>query len=553
MADSLAVDGKSAKDLADTGLQSTPGNAPTLDEYNLALDQIKHYKSAFDQAKSDLMHLQDTTHQITDTDIKEGYQKLCDAIEKWIDSVDEDEIRDFFHSQFIEVLGRQPEELSRLGLNQAGLTPEGQPILEDWKSFNWWMRWLSNHDTCNSIVMSLAIWRYLQSSVFDQTDGVYPLGMPQEAQDVFDEIYTVLKESDKRASKHSYWDCRSPKLKYLTKLQVETSLTADKWRSETMLALVQSAKFKEGQKRGLIPQFSEELEKILKLWISPGTLSKHRLSITENIIRPACELQTKMACSQSEYFWKEPAVERDKTLSPDIAKSCALKNLYFWRPVTYNEGDSVFHCLFPALYRRAKTNETDRLLVKHIVLTFKKDKFPSAAPGSPQTRRGDEAQYVEGQSRIKAFSEAKGSSPRKSNSTWGRLLNPFKAALVEKPAQLEQGQNASEQKARVGSPRTSGQSQDSTSDRSSHSHRPPRKRRSHRERPTRRDSAPHTSLTVPGHQASVANSHRLSRSDHDTQGGSGSEESDEQEERPGRRRKDSEETRHHRHHHDREE
>ena len=557
MAASLAVSGNPATDNIDAGSHGTVGNAPTLEDYNLALAQIKHYKSAFDQAKSDLMHLQDTTHQVTDTDIKECYEELCDAIEKWIDGVDEDEERGFFHSQFMNVLGGQSKELSRLGLDQAGLTPDGKPILKDAKSFNGWMRWLSRHGTCNSVVMSLAIWRYLQSSVFYQTDGVYPLGVPQEAQEVFDEVYTVMKENDKRASKQFHSNLGCPKLKRLTKFQVETSLTADKWRSDTMLALVQSVKFKEGQRGRLVPNFSEELRQVLKLWITPDTLSRHRLGIMENIVRPACELQMKMACSQSEYFWKEPAIERDKPLSTDVAKACTLKDIYFWRPVSYNDGDSVFHCLFPALYRRAKAKETDQLLVKHVILTFKRDQFASATPVSTLNRRyGDESQHVEGQSRTKSISEAKGSTSGKSSSVWKgvqNLFNPSKAALIEKPAQLEQRQNASEQKARVGTPRSSGQSQDSTSDRSSHSHRPPRKHRSRGDRSTRRDSAPHTSLAVPTSQISAASNRHSSRSDYETvsQGGSGSGESDGREETSRRRRKNSEDTGHY-HHYDKE-
>jgi len=172
-----AIASESEMDL-DTGLSGNFATPQTLEEY----------RTAFNKVKSQLIELQSETDQITDSTIKKQYEQLCDGIGRWIDDVDQDERRHFFKDQFSNILKKSPQEFSRLGLDQKDVTSGGKQ----------WMDWLGKFDTCNSVIISLEIWRYLKDNIFDEKDRSYPLGIGKPGTIMFEEIHDVLKSKYQR-------------------------------------------------------------------------------------------------------------------------------------------------------------------------------------------------------------------------------------------------------------------------------------------------------------------------------------------------------------------
>lgn len=135
--------------------------------------------------------------------------------------------------------------------------------------------------------------------------------------------------------------------------------------------MVETAKFQE-RLSDATTSLSQELKEVLKPWISSNILLKYQDNLLRDVLRPACKLQSLMACSQSEYFWELPKIQRGKRPDSAIAHMWTFKNIEFWRPTTYEDIDSVFNCLFPALFRRRVDGGGNQLVAKPIVLAYKK-------------------------------------------------------------------------------------------------------------------------------------------------------------------------------------
>jgi len=223
----------------------------------------------------------------------------------------------------------------------------------------------------------------------------------------------------------------------------------------------------------VIPSHSRDLLKALKIWISSNTAARHRKSLVKDVLRPACHLQSSMACSQSEYVWKTPQVERGRRPDLALAHTWTLRNVLFWRPAIYDDIEGVFHCLFPALYRRSQDNKDDQLVAKPIVLVYNSKTSQGPRPSSTH----DELRNVDGQSSLR--NEKAESSNVKSSGVLAYVKDKFL------PSSLEQKPSASERDHRAGSPIHSSSSHERSTE--AHSSRRktstnPRSRSRHRSR-----------------------------------------------------------------------
>ncbi|KKA19408.1 hypothetical protein T310_6609 [Rasamsonia emersonii CBS 393.64] len=117
--------------------------------------------------------------QERDSDIIVNYQKICQAVETWIEDAMQDEV-DYFHGIYCPNLAQELEthRLSELDLG---------PGASDWR-----LQELKTVETAHYFILSLVIWRRL----FDILQRPYPLGVTK---DELSEL-NVIKTSNERMS-----------------------------------------------------------------------------------------------------------------------------------------------------------------------------------------------------------------------------------------------------------------------------------------------------------------------------------------------------------------
>jgi hypothetical protein len=160
---------------------------------NLA-EENERLKLAVDKYTSQLSKLLGQDNPVTDLDIKKIYEEICNEIGKWIEDVEPDETKDF-RERFLVKLKKGEKDLESTGLVPVPFQQDREVGLTWGKgnfSYNW-MVWLSYYGTCNFVVISLVIWRYLESKLFNEyfPIGIQDDGRRQEA--FFDKILTAMK------------------------------------------------------------------------------------------------------------------------------------------------------------------------------------------------------------------------------------------------------------------------------------------------------------------------------------------------------------------------
>ena len=153
-------------------------------------EENERLKLAVDKYTSQLSKLSGQDNSVMDLDIKTMYEEICNEIGKWIEDVETDEAKDF------RQLFRAKLNEGEKGLELAGLVPvQGHETGRTWGTGRLsyeQMRWLSDCETCNLVVISLVIWQCLESTIFDE---YFPIGTSDNGrlQDFFENILTAIK------------------------------------------------------------------------------------------------------------------------------------------------------------------------------------------------------------------------------------------------------------------------------------------------------------------------------------------------------------------------
>lgn len=326
-------------------------------ESTALLDKINHLERELDGATSKIMRLEGTADQITDTEIAKKVESLRDAIQQWVNGVEQD-LRDRgkdFGVQFLQTLHDDDGAytLEELGLfDSPGCGTDAD-----------WMMWLGGLSTCIFVVLCRHIWAYLEQDIFRHR---YPVGVLRYLNDTFDDILDVMKYD---GSAEGMCACYWMKSDLLT--ESDKVILANKWRSDTMRALVKTRYFRE-EKKHLEDKFPDRLAKTLTMWIGREVIEQHSDSLTAKIIHPAVHLQQQITCSSHEYRivdLESPDLVRREIPDEATLLSWKLLDITKWRPI-YGEIGGVFRSLYPAIYRRGLPGEEDVMAVQPVVLVY---------------------------------------------------------------------------------------------------------------------------------------------------------------------------------------
>lgn len=161
------------------------------DEPRSLEDENAHLRRLLDASTSKIMKLQgtaDTTDQITDVKIGRSVEALQDAIQWWINSVEQDlrkQEKDFRHT-----FHRRLDHEGRLsGYRALGLYDDTSTGTDAE-----WMTWLGNLSTCIYVVLGREIWAYLQTKIFNRR---FPIGVYGDIRSIFDDIFSVMRRGSK--------------------------------------------------------------------------------------------------------------------------------------------------------------------------------------------------------------------------------------------------------------------------------------------------------------------------------------------------------------------
>jgi hypothetical protein len=154
-------------------------------------DENAHLRRLLDASTSKIMKLQgtaDTTDQITDVKIGKSVEALQDAIQWWINSVEQDLRKQ--EQDFRQIFHKAPDDEGLLSKYRVpGLYDDSSP-----GAHAEWMTWLSNLSTCIYVVLGREIWAYLQTKIFSRK---FPIGVRGEVRSTFDDIFSVMRRGSK--------------------------------------------------------------------------------------------------------------------------------------------------------------------------------------------------------------------------------------------------------------------------------------------------------------------------------------------------------------------
>ncbi|CRG88064.1 hypothetical protein PISL3812_05090 [Talaromyces islandicus] len=407
-------DHDSTADYSDSDLSETADGLRDLREENNAL------KARLDMATSKIMKLQGTADQITDVEIGREVESLQDAIQWWINGVEKElrkQSRDFRHT-FSQVLNhRDGIYLVNHELGFGDETSHEADIA--------WMRWLGDLSTCIYVVLGRNIWVYLHKEIFNET---YPIGVSENSKYTFNDILSVMKSGDEDENK---------------------VLLANKWRSDTISALVRTEDF-QYRKWRMMKRLSRGLVRTLDKWIDPETLERHHNTLETNLIQRAIDLHEKIVCSSYEYLIIAPgSPDLVRGEIPDESKhsSWTLKDTVRWRPI-YDNIAGIFQCLYPGIYRRGMPGEENVPAAPPVVLAY--DHTSPKIPSCP-TRRSQPPKVLPGPGRQQTIQRSPRETPQRSprpsperhSQSLPAIFPPNRAStfpLLEDPASPRQSQ-----------------------------------------------------------------------------------------------------------------
>ncbi|KAL1962683.1 hypothetical protein VTN77DRAFT_9317 [Rasamsonia byssochlamydoides] len=294
-----------------------------------------------------LAELSHRDFQVPDGAVRDDYQKICQAIETWIDYASRDEDGDF-QDIYRDALDREQRTHK---LRHLGLDPErraaSDPKLKE----------LKNLETVHYFILSLVIGRH----IFDLLQQPYPVGMTKEQRAMLEDIEAEMLRMGKAPSR------------------------VYQWKSETLTALCASESFKK-RKEEEVSVLWHELKDELSGWLSGGdTFSKHKDRLRQEVLESAVHLHQAMRCSIQQYMvsWRpEDGQQADTDSIGETDSAWTSKDLATWRTVTSsNDAGHHFHRLYPGVIRLAMEEGQEKLqLVKPVMVVHK-------TPGPYHARR----------------------------------------------------------------------------------------------------------------------------------------------------------------------
>lgn len=167
------------------------------------LQRLKHenakLQNHLDECRAQLLEHLREVDQVPDAAIRKDYERLCASIETWIDSVIYSETRPF-KQVFSKVYSVEPQEriLLRLGL-YAAYNSRREYGIDRVASDR--MKWLAVQKYGNCVVLTLAVWRFLDLHVFDEN---FPVGtIDDESEDESENGEGDQAESSGRSHSHA--------------------------------------------------------------------------------------------------------------------------------------------------------------------------------------------------------------------------------------------------------------------------------------------------------------------------------------------------------------
>lgn len=165
---------------------------------------------------------------------------------------------------------------------------------------------------------------------------------------------------------------------------LDTPQRVNKWRSETLTAMVATSAFKLRQEEHSKRLF-DDLMSELRDWVSSGPLSNHKEDLQRYIFNPAIKLHQSMKCSKRDYELDARPPTLQQSILLENPKQWTLKNISTWRPISADTDTVPFHCLFPGFYRMGSGEEEphDLELVKPVIIVYKSEEQQNMARISP--------------------------------------------------------------------------------------------------------------------------------------------------------------------------
>lgn len=350
------------------------------------LEENDKLRSDLGDARVRLMNLLGNANQITDGDIGVEIEKLQDAIEIWVNNIQQDirnEGRDF--KSLFDL------ELSRLDLTDDSASRSQHSPLP--RIFNCgeatnrldleWMKWASKLSTCIYFVLSRHIWNYLEDNIFND---IYPVGVSGSSAQIFNEILSVMRNTGNDGGR-----CIHLIETIAADRDQDRILLAHKWRSDTINSLTKTPYFVKQKQTDEI-RLLEGLIRSLGIWIDREILRRHDRTLHDNVIRRAIDLHERITCSTEEYLPLPPNISqgmKDKS----ILSTANLKDITRWRPF-YGDVDGVFQCLYPGICRRGMPDQGHVVAAPPVILVYDYETsktIPAATSKSqPQSRRNSE-------------------------------------------------------------------------------------------------------------------------------------------------------------------
>ncbi|KAI9650817.1 hypothetical protein NHQ30_000850 [Ciborinia camelliae] len=392
---------------------------------NLAKEN-ERLRKELKEAKQLVAALAHKEYQVPDGSIKEDYQKLCQAIEKWVDYASSKELGDF-KNRFGEALNIEAEThmLREIGIQcrlPAALDPR--------------MHWLGRLDMLHYFILSLTIVKHIFCEIFTKQ---YPIGVTESQRATFLRIEKEMSRMGKEKSKIS------------------------QWRLETLTAICASRSYKDEQKRQL-SRIQNDLEKELSFWYKNSSSPGSKAQLQTDIIDPAVKLHQDMQCSTKKYDFSDRRDAQSKPSSgneqylPDI-----VKEITTWKTMTSDGTDVFFQVLYPGIemfdletekkselvgpimtvYKRGlgiemydlKTEEEKPELVEPIMAVYETGDPPQAGPSATSSS-------AKSPSRAKgSIKETRDSKHRKTGNSEPKGINYFILNLITKQGSREKSGN----------------------------------------------------------------------------------------------------------------
>ncbi|KAF7861931.1 hypothetical protein EAF04_007812 [Stromatinia cepivora] len=277
-------------------------------------------------------------YQVPEGSIREDYQKICRAIETWIDYAEPGD----FRNRFKEALKTEEKshKLGGIGIDYQHFAAS-DPKLDFLKSL----------DMLPYFILSLIIGKYVFLEVLMKP---YPIGVTEPQQAMFLSIEKEMSRIGKAKSK------------------------INQWRSDTLTALCATRSYKDKQADQLC-RIQDALEKDLSFWYENSGSARSKARLRTEILEPSIKLHLEMQCSTQRY---ELIDERDVQFEPSSSEGQYLpyevKEITTWKTMASDGTEESLQCLYPGLvvYDMEAVEKSE--LVEPIMAVFKRDTLPQA-------------------------------------------------------------------------------------------------------------------------------------------------------------------------------